>query len=287
MTYMRQAKNVLFCSSQGALFKASVDKSTSQVFDDAFFDEVFKGRPYDYAIMDAKHGFEFLGKVGENVRIYYEKGSQEIWNYNPIITAYVGEVVCSNPIIFISEGELAGNDGSVISNDDFYALISGFVSGALDAIAKLESGESLDEKKEDKKPDLSKLYKLSRVAICIADDEKYKEEHSVEPGDSGDLLDSFWQSYYVGRYVPEFTADDCPCYDVRRDETTNCMFLSKPHQITFLDKIRGIVSIYFTGYTHEMYYKVFKEIQKIDKDLDKDKRAEAISKIWTDSKMYS
>lgn len=218
--------------------------------------------------------YDDLKYLEENLRIYYSGAEDEIWNYNPIISAYIGELVYSPVIVFVAENEMNEMKKTSMDNEIFINIVSGFINICNMHLQKVAQ-EEINKKAESKK---SPLFKLSNIRFFAAECPEYTEGSHVDFGKDGKLLDDIWKQYYTGKYFPDFIFD-CIGKNAGVDDLYSTYLLMKPSLMTIYTPASGDISIYMSQYTREELGKRVKELVKIDSSLSQEEISEEKEKI--------
>lgn len=280
----KRKRNFVVYSLNGGIFAADKALPDDELITDEFIlEEVFKSKDIDtisYTKIE-KDSYKELG-VDEDVRIYFSSDQEQVWNYNPIISVYMGSLVYSSVIVFVSENETEdGNGEPPMSNENFMNIVQGFIQTctqiAYESINGAINGENNTEEKPKREIKKSPMFELSKIKMNIGILDKNKGIE-VKPGKDKVHLDEYWSSHYIGKYYPDFVIKDLLINDDTDNQISKAYMLMKPGLTTFYLLDTGKVSIYFNQYTNEMFEKAYERIEDFVDDLGKDPSDEDVER---------
>ena len=268
--------NFVIYSLNGGIFSADTAISENKpITDGMILNEVFKSNDIDSISYTKIETSSFNGiDTDEAVRIYFSSDKEQVWNYNPIMSVYMGYLVYSSVIVFVSENETEdGNGGEPMPNETFMSIVYKFIETCTQvAYSSVNEGEEKKQKEEEKK---SPMFDISK--ICFYTDISTKSM-KIKPGKDKVHLDEYWSSNYIGKYSPEFVIKDLIDLDEDTNELSKAYLLMKPGLTTLYLIDSGIAKVFFNQISKESFEKAYKKIDEYLDDLGSDASEEDIER---------
>lgn len=277
-------RNLIIHSLNGGMFLANsgVIEEDEPIKEENLLKEIFKGNDLSEISFTriTNESFKDLAKMPEDVRIYFSSSTDDVWNYNPIISAYMGNLIYSPIIVFVSDNEMEENWGKErMPNDLFLNIVSGFIQICTEYAYNLNepSGNSKTEAKSE--PKKSPMFQLSEINFQICEIPEMRVKVPVKPGPDKKKLDEFWSQNYIGKYIADFVFNDLLYLDPDTNEYTKAYILMKPSIITLYMVDTGKVDLYINQYTREIFKNVLNKISDAFDDLDEKASEEDKKKV--------
>jgi len=175
----KQKRNFLIYSLNGGMFRADEALGDDRpLTEEDLLSEVFKHKTID-EISYTKILKESIDSIPnkEDIRVYFASGNDEVWNYNPIMSAYIGELVYSSVLVFVGENEMDGYyENPKMSNDLFLQIVTRFIQTCTQYlyetigdsnIAEGESADTIEEPSKSQSTKKSPMFKLSKIKYNI------------------------------------------------------------------------------------------------------------------------
>jgi len=287
----RRKRNIAIYSLNGGIF--TVDKgiqSDDGISEEEILKEIFKGKDIDEISFTkiTNSSFKDIANMPEDIRIYFSSSTDQVWNYNPIISVYMGSLIYSSIIVFVSEKELEDfypdDPDEIMPNDMFLSIVGKFINVCTEfAYKSMEESTSKSKKEtidfdeddieENKKK--SPMFQLAKIAYktCIG-----QKDICVKAKRDMSGLDEHWSKNYVGKYSPDFVISDMLAIDDETGQYSSCYLMMKPGLMTLYLLSAGKADIYFTQTPLSTFRSILEKIDdKID-DLGKDPSEEDIKK---------
>lgn len=286
----KQKRNFLIYSLNGGMFRADEalgeDKALTE---EDILSEVFKHKTID-EISYTKILKDSIDSIPnkEDIRVYFASGNDEVWNYNPIMSAYIGELVYSSVLVFVGENEMDGYyENPKMSNDLFLQIVTRFIQTCTQYLYETigennmtegETSETEDEPRQDQSTKKSPMFKLSKIKYNITS--LLSEDNPiVRPGKNKQRLDEYWTKNYIGKYHPDFVFNNLLSVDEDSQEMSKAYVMMKPGLMTLYLMDTGRVDVFFTQYYTDLFKKAIDDIEESVKDLGSDAKEEEIQDV--------
>lgn len=286
----KQKRNFLIYSLNGGMFRADEalgeDKALTE---EDILSEVFKHKTID-EISYTKILKDSIDSIPnkEDIRVYFASGNDEVWNYNPIMSAYIGELVYSSVLVFVGENEMDGYyENPKMSNDLFLQIVTRFIQTCTQYLyetigennmTERETSETEDELRQDQSTKKSPMFKLSKIKYNITS--LLSEDNPiVRPGKNKQRLDEYWTKNYIGKYHPDFVFNNLLSVDEDSQEMSKAYVMMKPGLMTLYLMDTGRVDVFFTQYYTDLFKKAIDDIEESVKDLGSDAKEEEIQDV--------
>lgn len=227
------------------------------------------------------------------IKMFYSVDMDKPWQYNELMSVYVGKPICSDPVVFIDEEELEGKSNCPF---EVFNVLVGTFKQMMDGIIAKFKEEQLKKNEEPKEtadfPDrptvlfnqdtqpketetkakndtvikkrpnmqernFSRDFNLSCIKYILASGVEYEIPATKE--NHWQERDVHWIQHFAGKFDQRFFIRTCTPSDEL--EIPNRWFvLDKPHLFAFMDSVLGEVNAYFTGYTKEWFDGLSKEL---------------------------
>ena len=283
-------RNFVIYSMNGGIFTADKAMNSDKgISEEEILKEVFKGNDLDEISYTriTNSSFKDLSTMPEDIRIYFNSSKDQVWNYNPIISVFMGTMIYSNVIVFVSDKEMEENypedPSDIMPNDMFLTIVSKFISVCTEYAYKAIEDNQLDAEDNSISEDQdrghgekrSPMFQLSKIAYktCITED-----DICVKPKRDLSGLDDHWKKNYVGKYSPDFVINDLLVIDDDTGQYSNCHLMMNPGIMTLYLLSVGKAEVYFTQTTFSMYNNIAKKMEESVDDLGKDPSKEDIKK---------
>ena len=263
----KRKRNIVIYSLNGGIFSINkgIDDNTG-ISEEEILEEFFNGKDIDEISFTriTNSSFKDISNLSEDIRVYFSSSTDQVWNYNPIMSVYMGSLIYSSIIVFVSEKEMEDNypddPDEIMPNDLFLNIVGKFISVcteyAYDAINK--DNEEDSKKEEDPEDNKSPMFQLAKISYktCIT-------EKDIQVKAKRDLsgLDESWTKYYVGKYQPDFVISDMLALDEDTGQYSTCYLMMNPGLMTLYMLTSGKAEIYFTQTTTSMFKKILDTIE--------------------------
>lgn len=283
----KQKRNFLIYSLNGGMFRADEALGEDKpLTEEDILSEVFKHKTID-EISYTKILKDSIDSIPnkEDIRVYFASGNDEVWNYNPIMSAYIGELVYSSVLVFVGENEMDGYyENPKMSNDLFLQIVTRFIQTCTQYlyetigdgnIAEEESTDTIDEPSKSQSTKKSPMFKLSKIKYNITS--LLSEDNPiVRPGKNKQRLDEYWTKNYIGKYHPDFVFNNLLSIDEDTQEVSKAYVMMKPGLMTLYLMDTGRADVFFTQYYKDLFKKAIDDMEESVKDLGSDAKEEEI-----------
>lgn len=283
----KQKRNFLIYSLNGGMFRADEALGEDKpLTEEDILSEVFKHKTID-EISYTKILKDSIDSIPnkEDIRVYFASGNDEVWNYNPIMSAYIGELVYSSVLVFVGENEMDGYyENPKMSNDLFLQIVTRFIQTCTQYlyetigdgnIAEEESTDTIDEPSKSQSTKKSPMFKLSKIKYNITS--LLSEDNPiVRPGKNKQRLDEYWTKNYIGKYHPDFVFNNLLSIDEDTQEVSKAYVMMKPGLMTLYLMDTGRADVFFTQYYADLFKKAIDDMEESVKDLGSDAKEEEI-----------
>lgn len=280
----KRKRNIVIYSLNGGIFSINKDiDDNTGISEEEILEEFFNGKDIDEISFTriTNSSFKDISNLSEDIRVYFSSSTDQVWNYNPIMSVYMGSLIYSSIIVFVSEKEMEDNypddPDEIMPNDLFLNIVGKFISVCTEyAYETINKDNEEDSKKEEGHEDSkSPMFQLAKISYktCITEkDIQVKAKRDM----SG--LDEYWSKHYVGKYQPDFVISDMLALDEDTGQYSTCYLMMNPGLMTLYMLTSGKAEIYFTQTTTSMFKKILETIEDNIDDLGKDPSEEDIKK---------
>ena len=283
----KQKRNFLIYSLNGGMFRADEALGDDRpLTEEDLLSEVFKHKTID-EISYTKILKDSIDSIPnkEDIRVYFASGNDEVWNYNPIMSAYIGELVYSSVLVFVGENEMDGYyENPKMDNDLFLQIVSRFIQTCTqylyetigeNNVAEGETADTGDRPNQTQTSKKSPMFKLSKIKYNITS--LLSEDNPiVRPGKNKQRLDEYWSKNYIGKYHPDFVFNNLLSIDEDSQEVSKAYVMMKPGLMTLYLMDTGRADIFFTQYYTDLFKKAIDDMEESVKDLGSDAKEEEI-----------
>ncbi len=283
----KQKRNFLIYSLNGGMFRADEALGDDRpLTEEDLLSEVFKHKTID-EISYTKILKDSIDSIPnkEDIRVYFASGNDEVWNYNPIMSAYIGELVYSSVLVFVGENEMDGYyENPKMDNDLFLQIVSRFIQTCTqylyetigeNNVAGGETADTGDRPNQTQTSKKSPMFKLSKIKYNITS--LLSEDNPiVRPGKNKQRLDEYWSKNYIGKYHPDFVFNNLLSIDEDSQEVSKAYVMMKPGLMTLYLMDTGRADIFFTQYYTDLFKKAIDDMEESVKDLGSDAKEEEI-----------
>lgn len=286
----KQKRNFLIYSLNGGMFRADEALGEDKpLTEDDILAEVFKHKTID----EISYTKILEGSIDnipnkEDIRVYFASGNDEVWNYNPIMSAYIGELVYSSVLVFVGENEMDGYyENPKMSNDLFLQIVTRFIQTCTQYLYETigdsnategevaDTADTANEHSKDQSSKKSPMFKLSKIKYNITT--LLPEDNPiVRPGKNKQRLDDYWSKNYIGKYHPDFVFNNLLSIDEDSQEVSKAYVMMKPGLMTLYLMDTGRADIFFTQYYTGLFKKAIDDMEESVKDLGSDAKEEEI-----------
>ena len=283
----KQKRNFLIYSLNGGMFRADEALGDDRpLTEEDLLSEVFKHKTID-EISYTKILKDSIDSIPnkEDIRVYFASGNDEVWNYNPIMSAYIGELVYSSVLVFVGENEMDGYyENPKMDNDLFLQIVTRFIQTCTqylyetigeNNVAEGETADTGDRPNQTQTSKKSPMFKLSKIKYNITS--LLSEDNPiVRPGKNKQRLDEYWSKNYIGKYHPDFVFNNLLSIDEDSQEVSKAYVMMKPGLMTLYLMDTGRADIFFTQYYTDLFKKAIDDMEESVKDLGSDAKEEEI-----------
>lgn len=284
-------RNVIIYSLSGASFTVDGSNLTSdKITEDHILKNIFKGKDLSeisFTKITEKSFKDLDGKMTEDIRVYFSTSTTDIWNYNPIMSAFMGTLIYSSALVFVAESEMEDCEEDLVplDNEFFIEIVAGFIQ----TCAQYAYGSIISDENKKREHVKSPMFKLSKIQYVMSMLPNAKETADIRPGKDKSRLDTFWRENYVGKYIPDFVFNDLVFFDEEEKDYIKGYVMMKPGMMTLYSPDTGKAKLFFTQTTPEQFRNLSEKITEGIEDLGDDPKKEEIEKVKEEilQKLYS
>lgn len=272
-------RNIVIYSLSGASFTVdSNNLSDDKITEEHILKNIFKGKDISeisYSTITDKTFKDLDGRLTEPIRVYFSSNTTDIWNYNPIMSVFIGDLIYSSVLVFVSEYEMEGSDSNEtpMDYDFFVSIVTGFIQTCSQYAYSSQEDDS--KKREVQK---SPMFKLSKIQFVMSLLPGAREVAEVRPGKDKSRLDTYWREKYVGMYIPDFVFNDLLFYDDEVKDYVKGHVMMKPGMMTIYSSDTGKAKLFMMQTTLSEFKKMSNDLDEEIEDLGENPKKEDIDK---------